>query len=93
MSLNRLVGEVHRWRLGHGYPSATSLLASAAKVGEEAGEVLGAAVKISEGRATLADLEDEMADVAIALAGFAGMLGIDLEAAVGRRWVHDVALR
>ncbi len=40
-----------------------------AKVAEEGGEVVGALIKRTQGRATTADLEDELADVILSALG------------------------
>lgn len=50
-----------------------------AKLAEEAGEVNGALIKMSEGRATTDDLADEMGDALIALSVLAGRHGWTLD--------------
>lgn len=64
----------------------------ALKVAGEAGEVAEAVTKLAEGRATHADLKDEIGDVLIALSAIAGRHGWTLEELRARRW-RDVRLR
>lgn len=70
-----------------------SRLLKAGKLCEEAGEVMGAVVKMREGRRTVGDLADELADVLIVAAGLAALADVDLGAAVARRWNADVRHR
>lgn len=53
--------------------------AFAMKVGEEAGEVLGAVTKVAEHRASLDDLRGEMGDVLVALSCLAAWHGWTLD--------------
>lgn len=62
----------------------------AMKLGEEAGEVLGAVTKLAEERATMNDLADEMGDVLIALSVLAGRYGWTLDELRARRWEEVV---
>lgn len=48
------------------------------KLGEEAGEIAGALVKIPEGRASLEDLDDEVGDILIVLSQIAARRGTTL---------------
>lgn len=57
-----------------------------AKVGEEGGEVVGALIKRTEGRATDADVEAELADVILAALGAAEQLGIPPSKLITARW-------
>ena len=56
------------------------------KVAEEGGEVIGALIKSTQGRATTADVEDELADVILAALGAIDQLGVDPASLVARRW-------
>lgn len=56
------------------------------KVGEEAGEVAGALVKIPEGRATLEDLDKEVGDLLIVLSQIAAKRGWTLEQLRAKRF-------
>jgi NTP pyrophosphatase (non-canonical NTP hydrolase) len=56
------------------------------KLGEEAGEVAGAIVKIPEKRATLEDLDLEVGDTLIVLSQIAARLGTTLEALQAKRF-------
>lgn len=58
------------------------------KVAEEGGEVIGALIKRTQGRATTADVEDELADVILAALGAIDQLGVDPTALVARRWAE-----
>lgn len=58
------------------------------KLGEECGEVLGAVVKIPEGRATEQDLKDELGDVLIVISQFASMLNTTLDELVTQRFIY-----
>jgi NTP pyrophosphatase (non-canonical NTP hydrolase) len=69
---------------------AKSLDGIALKFMEEAGEVAGACVKIPAGRATMADLEDELGDCLIVLSQFAAALGTTLEALRAKRFMAIV---
>lgn len=57
-----------------------------AKVAEEGGEVVGALIKRTQGRATTADLEDELADVILSALGAINQLGLDPSDVIARRW-------
>jgi NTP pyrophosphatase (non-canonical NTP hydrolase) len=69
------------------WPHACTVESRALKLAEEAGEVVGAVVKMSEGRKTLADLATECAQAVMCLKGIAGAAGFDLDAAVTAEWV------
>jgi NTP pyrophosphatase (non-canonical NTP hydrolase) len=60
----------------------------AGKVCEEAGEVMGAVIRLLEAvpRATLQDVAGEAGDVVISLAGLSELLGFDLDVAIAERW-------
>lgn len=64
------------------WPDCTGPLWRAAKLCEEAGEVMGAVVKMHEGRKTLADLAQETAQVVICAMALAESAGFGLDAAV-----------
>ena len=63
-----------------------------AKVGEEGGEVVGALIKRSYGRAETADVLAELGDVFLAALGAADQLGIAPSSVIAARWA-DVAPR
>lgn len=58
------------------------------KVAEEGGEAVGALIKRTQGRATNADLEDELADVILAALGAIDQLGLQAAPLIARRWAH-----
>ncbi|MDV7193320.1 nucleoside triphosphate pyrophosphohydrolase family protein [Mycolicibacterium fortuitum] len=58
------------------------------KVAEEGGEVMGALIKRTQGRATTADLEDELGDVILAALGAIDQLGLQPSELVARRWAE-----
>ncbi|MBU8813646.1 hypothetical protein KL953_32745 [Mycolicibacterium goodii] len=58
------------------------------KVAEEGGEVMGALIKRTQGRATTADLEDELGDVILAALGAIDQLGLRPSELVARRWAE-----
>lgn len=64
------------------WPELVTPIWRAAKLGEEVGEVLGAVIKIDEGRKTLADLEMECAQVVLCTMALAESVGFDLWSAV-----------
>lgn len=68
------------------FPTKTSVVHRAMKLGEEAGEVLGAVTKMDEGRKTKADLGQELAQAVICCMGVAEAAGIDLDQEVRREW-------
>lgn len=63
-----------------------TLAAIGLKVGEEAGEIAGALVKIPEGRATDEDLDKEVGDLMIVLSQIAAKRGYTLEAVRAMRF-------
>lgn len=78
-----------RWPTRPMSPDAVAIVLAAAKVSEEAGEVSGAAVKWCEGRVSMVDLADEMADLVITVLSLAGRVGIaDIEGLVAARWAE-----
>lgn len=64
----------------------------AMKVAEEAGEVVGAVVKMSEGRKTKADVAQETAQLVMVAMALAESVGFDLAAAIADEWA-DLATR
>ena len=58
----------------------------ALKLGEEAGEVLGAVIKIGEGRKTKDDLARELAQVVICAMALAESAEINLDSAIRAEW-------
>lgn len=76
-----------------GGPDVKDIVKAGAKVAEEAGEVVGAAIKIDEGRDTAQHLADEAGDVVIALATACSRAGVSLGDAVISRWRNDVSHR
>lgn len=61
-----------------------------AKVAEEAGEAVGAAIKESQGRDTVAHILDELADTVIAAFGAMQALEADPARIVALRWAEVV---
>lgn len=68
------------------WPSRDTPMWRALKLGEEAGEVQGAVVKLSEGRKTLDDLAAETAQLVICAMALAESAGFDLQAEVRAEW-------
>lgn len=64
----------------------------AMKVAEEAGEVVGAVVKMSEGRKTTADVGQEAAQLVLVTMALCESIGVDLHAAIAAEWA-DLATR
>lgn len=64
------------------WPDRTGLIWRAGKLCEEAGEVMGAVIKMDEGRKTLDDLRMETAQVVICAMALAEAAGFDLRNAV-----------
>ncbi len=60
----------------------------AAKIAEEAGEVVAAVIKIEEGRADIEVLRDELGDLLIAASVIAGRHGWTLAELRSARWVE-----
>lgn len=56
------------------------------KVAEEGGEVMGALIKRTQGRATDADLEAELGDAILAALGALEQLGLTPSAVITSRW-------
>lgn len=77
--------QVLDWVRRH-YPSKADPEGRALKLGEEAGGVQGAVIKIAEGRKTIEDLRTELAQLALCTMGLAESVGVDLQAAVGSEW-------
>lgn len=70
------------------WPERTDPIWRALKLGEEAGEVQGAVIKMDEGRKTLADLSTETAQLVICAMALAESAGFDLEAAIATEWAR-----
>lgn len=64
----------------------TDIDGCALKLGEEAGEVLGALIKMGEGRKTINDLRMEVAQTVICAMGVAEAAGFDVFDAVADEW-------
>ncbi|WP_225341949.1 hypothetical protein [Mycobacterium intracellulare] len=60
--------------------------ARVAKVAEEGGEVVGALIKRTQGRATDADLYDELGDVILAALAATDQLGLKPSELIAKRW-------
>jgi len=56
------------------------------KVAEEGGEVVGALIKRTQGRATDAELQDELGDTVLSALGAINQLGIKPSELIARRW-------
>ena len=72
---------IHRW------PTSTPFK-QCAKVAEEAGEVVGAAIKLDEGRRTEQDVLDELADTIIAAIAAIQARKRDPRRVVSDRWIE-----
>lgn len=70
------------------WPERCDLTSRAMKLAEEAGEVVGAVVRIEEGRGSLAHLTQELAQLVMCIKGVAAIAGIDMEAAVDTEWTN-----
>lgn len=68
------------------FPTRCDPDSRALKLGEEAGEVQGAVIKMGEGRKTLADLATETAQLVICAMALAESAGFDLNAAIEAEW-------
>jgi NTP pyrophosphatase (non-canonical NTP hydrolase) len=68
------------------WPDKTDPSCRALKLGEEVGEVLGAVIKITEGRKTLVDLATETAQLVICAMALAESAGFDLRSAIAAEW-------
>lgn len=75
------------------WPQAVDVRSRALKLAEEAGEVIGAVVKIGEGRRTLDDLATELAQLNLCAMALAEAAGIDLEAATATEYARALAPR
>ena len=73
------------------WPSSTPFI-QCAKVAEEAGEVVGAAIKLDEGRRGEQDVLDELADTIIAAMCAIQARGADPRHVVSSRW-YEVSTR
>lgn len=56
------------------------------KVAEEGGEVVGALIKRTQGRATDADLQNELGDTVLSALGAINQLGIKPSELIAQRW-------
>lgn len=70
------------------WPDRCTPIWRAAKLCEEAGEVMGAVIKMDEGRKTLADLRQETAQVVICAMALAQSAGFDIREAVSDEYEH-----
>ena len=68
------------------WPDRCDPVNRALKVGEEAGEVLGAVVRMGEGRGSKAHLAQELAQLALCTMALAEAADIDLPFAVSAEW-------
>lgn len=68
------------------WPHRCDLTNRAMKLGEEAGEVIGAVVRIEEGRGSTDHLAKELAQLVMCIKGIAAIAGIDVETAVANEW-------
>lgn len=68
------------------WPDRVTPVWRALKLGEEAGEVQGAVVKMTEGRKSLDDLAQETAQLVICAMALAESAGFNLDAAVAAEW-------
>lgn len=86
-AIRQLQLEVGPWQRER-WPMTATRERATLKLGEEAGELLGAVVKLEEGRRTPQDVRDEIGDVLIALASVADLHGFDLHDCVAQRWAE-----
>jgi NTP pyrophosphatase (non-canonical NTP hydrolase) len=70
------------------WPDRTTPVWRAAKLCEEAGEVMGAVIKVGEGRKTNADVAQETAQAVICCMGVAESVGFDVWAEVAAEWAR-----
>lgn len=79
--------EVYEWREKH-HPSVMGVVWAAAKLCEEAGEVMGVVTKMNDGtnRKTKTDLRREAAQAAICVMAVAEAGGFDLDDAIREEW-------
>lgn len=68
------------------WPDRTTTIWRAAKLCEESGEVMGAVIKMDEGRKTVADLRQESAQALICILGVAESAGFDVFEAVAQEY-------
>lgn len=68
------------------WPWATDAQSRALKLGEEAGEVQGAVIKMGEGRKTIDDLRMELAQLVLCAMALAESAGFDLQEALGAEY-------
>lgn len=68
------------------FPDRSDMEARAAKLAEEAGEVVGAVNRIVEGRGKPGHLATELAQLHMCLVSLASVAGIDLEQAIAAEW-------
>ena len=90
MNLDQLAHEVRRWQ-DHNFPDR-NLVEIAAKVCEEAGELVGATIKERQGIRShedhMAKAQDAVGDIVIALAGYCGTRGWPFELIVKQVWAE-----
>lgn len=70
------------------WPDRTDSMWRALKLGEEAGEVQGAVIKMAEGRKTLGDLAAETAQLVICAMALAESAGFDLQRSIAAEWAR-----
>lgn len=83
--LHDLQQQVAVWQ-AETFPDHQHPLVKAGKVAEEAGEVVGAVIKVLDGRRRVEDVAAEAAEVVVCLLGLAESLGFDLDVAVQEQW-------
>lgn len=102
-SLNGLAAQVSTWHARE-LPGKPNIMLRVGKVAEEAGEAIGAVIKLAETRmgqrthppasVRQEDAEAELADVVIAAIGaFEGIGVTDIDAVVAKRWAEVGARR
>lgn len=92
IDLKHYQAEINEWQRSR-WPDTAVVPYPALKLAEEVGEVVGAVVKVNEGRATLIDLKNEIGDAMISLLNLAETYGINTEMAFLSRWHNDVSQR
>lgn len=95
MSLTEAMRAVGAWeKLAHpSAPGSDHVIRRAGKLCEEAGEVMGAALKMSEGTRSKQDLKDEVGDLLITALALCYSAGLDPEECFEDRWNNDVRAR
>ena len=79
-----LQDEIRNWQWAR-FPCDEETRA-AGKVCEEAGELMGAVIRLKEGRSAMSNIAEEFGDVFISLMGVANFYGFDAMNVIEARW-------